>query len=56
MPKKHPGMKLGKKRNGRYLVKKRGGGMVNGPDKAKFLQDAGVVKVLKPKAKVAAAE
>jgi hypothetical protein len=56
MPKKHPTMKLAKKRNGRYMVKKRGGGLVNGPDKTKFLQESGVVKVLKAKAKDAAAE
>lgn len=56
MPKKHAEMKLAKKRNGRYVVKKRGGGRVNGVDKAKFLQESGVVKVMNPKAKVAAAE
>ena len=46
--------KVVKKRNGRFMVRKRGGGLVNGADKAKFLEDAGVVKKLKAKAKPAA--
>ena len=52
--KKANAQKVVKKRNGRFMVKKRGGGLVNGPDKTKFLQDAGAVKKLTPKAKPAA--
>jgi len=33
-----------KKRNGRYYVAKRGGGVVNGEEKAKILVDKGLVK------------
>lgn len=49
--KKQPAMKAVKKRNGKFMVRKRGGGLVKGADKAKFLVEAGLVKKLKPKAK-----
>ena len=48
--------KIVKKKNGRYSVQKRGGGLINGAEKLKILQDAGVVKKLKAKAKAAPAE
>jgi hypothetical protein len=54
--KKASSTKVVKKRNGRYMVRKRGGGLINAADKVKALQDAGVVKKLKPKAKAEAAE
>jgi hypothetical protein len=43
-----------KRRNGRFSVRKRGGGLINGAEKTKFLQESGKVKVLKAKAKPAA--
>lgn len=49
--KKAADYKIVKKKNGRFAVRKRGGGLVNGADKLKVLQDAGKVKKLKPKAK-----
>ncbi len=54
--KKAPAFKVKKRRNGRFMVKKRGGGVLKGADKLKALEDAGVVKKLKAKAKPAAAE
>lgn len=51
MPKKKPNLQVAKKRNGRYMVKKRGGGLVNGPDKTKFLVEAGLIKLPIAKAK-----
>ena len=58
MVKKASDIKALKKRNGRFYVRKRGGEMVNGPDKTKFLLDQGLVKKLKskPKAEEAPAE
>lgn len=47
--------KIVKKKNGRYEVKKRGGGRINGADKTKILEAAGVVKKLKSKPKAEAA-
>jgi len=41
------------RRNGRFSVHKRGGGLINGEEKTKILQAAGKVKVLKAKAKPA---
>ena len=43
--------KIAKKRSGRFLVVKRGGGLVNGEEKTKILQEAGKVKKLKVKVK-----
>lgn len=54
--KKAKGLKAVKRRNGRYAVRKRGGGLVNGADKVAFLQEAGLVKKLKPKAKAEGGE
>lgn len=51
MVKKSGNLQVKKKRNGRYLVKKRGGGVVNGDAKVQALVDAGV---LKPQTKKAA--
>lgn len=53
--KKAAAHKVVKKKNGRYSVEKRGGGMINGPEKTKILQDAGLIKKMKPKAKAEAA-
>lgn len=47
---KASGLQVKKKRNGRFYVKKRGGGVVNGEEKVKVLVDAGVIKALKKKA------
>lgn len=52
--KKAAAHKIVKKKNGRYEVHKRGGGLINGAEKLKILQDAGKVKKLKPKAKAEA--
>ena len=49
--KKASDYKVVKRRNGRFAVRKRGGGLINGEEKTKALQAAGKVKVLKPKAK-----
>ena len=46
--------KVVKRRNGRHVVRMRGGKLVNGPEKTKILIEAGLVKKLKPKAKDAA--
>jgi hypothetical protein len=43
-----------KRRNGRFAVRKRGGGLVHGEEKTKALQAAGKVKVLKSKPKAEA--
>ncbi len=42
------------KRNGRFMVRKRGGKLVNGADKVAFLQEKGKLKKLTPKKKVEA--
>lgn len=42
--------KVQKKRNGRYTVTKRGGGLVNGMDKVKVLLDKKLIKTGLPKA------
>ena len=54
--KKASDYKIEKRRNGRFVVKKRGGGLLHGEEKTKVLQAAGKVKVLTPKAKEAPAE
>jgi hypothetical protein len=54
--KKAKATKVVKKRNGRFMVRKRGGGLLKAADKVKALEEAGVVKKLKPKAKAEAAE
>ena len=41
--KKAAATKIIKKKNGLYMVKKRGGGLLKGADKLKVLQDAGKV-------------
>jgi hypothetical protein len=51
MPKKKPQLVALKKRSGRFLVRKRGGGYLNGPEKVEFLVKAGLLKAPKPKAK-----
>jgi len=51
MPKKKPNLKALKKRSGRFSVRKRGGGFLNGPEKVEFLTKAGLLKTMKPKAK-----
>lgn len=55
MVKKAKATKIAKKRNGRFMVLKRGGGIINAADKVKTLEDAGKIKKLKPKAKDAPA-
>lgn len=52
--KKAKAVKALKKRNGKFVVRARGGKLVHGEEKTKFLQEAGLVKKLKPKAKDAA--
>ncbi len=49
--KKAAQVKVTKKRNGRFMVRKRGGGLLHGADKVKVLEEKGVVKKLKAKAK-----
>jgi hypothetical protein len=49
--KKAAKLKATKKRNGRFMVRKRGGGLVNGADKVAFLQEAGKIKKLNAKKK-----
>ena len=49
--KKAADVKVGKKRNGKFTVSKRGGGLVNGPDKVKILQEKGLLKKLTAKKK-----
>lgn len=51
MPKKKPNLVALKKRSGRYLVRKRGGGFINGQEKVDFLVKAGLLKVAKAKPK-----
>ena len=48
--------KISKKRSGRFMVEKRGGaGTINGEEKTKILQEAGLVKKMKSKPKEEAA-
>ena len=54
MVKKAADHKVTKKRNGRFMVRKRGGGLVNGADKVTFLQEKGALKKMTPKKKVEA--
>ena len=54
--KKAAAYKAVKRRNGRFQVEKRGGGLVNGPEKTKVLQELGLVKKLTPKAKAEGGE
>lgn len=49
MVKKAADLQAVKKKNGRYSVKKRGGGYLSGMDKVKFLLDAGLIKTGLPK-------
>lgn len=49
MVKKAGNLKVKKKRNGRHYVQKRGGGVLNGEEKVKFLVEAGVLKPVKKK-------
>lgn len=51
MVKKAQNTKIVKKRNGRFMVRKRGGGLINGVEKTQALLSAGVVKKLTPKKK-----
>ncbi len=50
--KKAKDYKIEKRGDGRFSVRKRGGGTINGAEKLKILLDAGVVKAPKAKAKV----
>ncbi len=52
--KKAPAFKIKQRGNGRFVVTKRGGGVINGAEKVKILQDAGKLKKMKAKAKPAA--
>ena len=49
--KKAPAFKIKQRGNGRFVVTKRGGGVINGEEKVKILQEAGKIKKLKAKAK-----
>lgn len=49
MVKKAGTLQVKKKRNGRYFVKQRGGGVVNGEEKVKVLVEAGILKPAKKK-------
>lgn len=42
---------IGQRRDGRYMVQKRGGGFINGEEKIKILAEAGKIKMMKPKPK-----
>ena len=53
MVKKASDIRALKKRNGRFIVRERGGKLVHGVEKTKFLLDQGLIKKLKPKAKKA---
>jgi hypothetical protein len=55
MVKKANDIKALKKRNGKFVVRARGGKLLHGADKTKFLQDQGLVKKLKSKPKAAEA-
>lgn len=48
--------KIEKKKSGRFAVKKRGGGYVNGEEKVKILAEKGHIKLPTPKKKEAEAE
>ncbi len=47
--KKAADLQLTQKRNGKWAVKKRGGGLLNGEEKLKFLAEAGKIKLPTPK-------
>jgi hypothetical protein len=51
MVKKASDIKALKKRNGKFVVRARGGKLLHGAEKTKFLQDQGLVKKLKSKPK-----
>ena len=51
MVKRAADVKVIKKRNGRYSVKKRGGGLLKADEKVKVLQDKGLLKKMTPKKK-----
>ena len=51
--KKASDIKVVKKRNGRFIVRKRGGDIVNGEAKTKVLLEKGLVKKMKSKPKAA---
>jgi ribosomal protein L27 len=51
MVKKAPKVQAVKRRDGRYVVRQRGGKLLHGEEKTKFLQEQGLVKVLKSKPK-----
>ena len=52
--KKASDIKVVKKRNGRFIVRKRGGAIVNGVEKTTVLLEKGLVKKLKSKPKAEA--
>ncbi len=49
--KKSPEFQIVERKDGRFAVRKRGGGFVNGAEKTKILADAGKIKVSKPSKK-----
>ncbi len=55
MVKKAGPYKISQRRNGKFMVTKRGGKIIHGEEKVKILQDAGKLKKLKPKKKDEAA-
>jgi hypothetical protein len=55
MVKKAKNYKILKRGDGRFQIVKRCGGRINGAEKLKILQEAGVVTVMKPKLKEAPA-
>lgn len=50
--KKAKAYKIEKRGDGRFSIRKRGGGTINGAEKQKILLEAGVIKAPKAKAKV----
>jgi hypothetical protein len=49
--KKSPEFQIVERRDGRFAVRKRGGGFVNGAEKTKILSEAGKIKLSKPSKK-----
>ena len=46
---KAPSYQVQKKRSGKFFVRKRGGGVINGEEKIKILVDKGLIKNSLPK-------
>ena len=51
MVKKADDIQISKRRDGRFQVRKRGGGFINGDEKAKILHEKGHIKLTPPKPK-----